>query len=133
MLLTLLFAAINGTIAFFGKKIFKMQGWDIVPFSIVFLAWRGENIAIAALLLCLSYAFTSTKALRFLWFSFPLTMIIGLLALIIPNMLVLIIIYHVVSLGIALVTSTFGARYIMFMFTNLAMNIAAWRLYAIFS
>jgi len=130
MLLTLLFAAINGFIAFFGKKLFRMQGWDIVPFSIVFLAWRGENIVIAALLLCLSYAFTSAKALRFLWFSFPLTIIVGLLSLIIPNMLLLILIYHAISLGIALVTSTFGPRYTMFMFTNLAMNILAWRLYA---
>lgn len=132
MLLTLLFGLINAVMSFVGDRVFKFSGFDIAPAAIVICAWHGENILFSSLVLTLSYSFVTVKEMRYLWITLPATILIGYLALVIPNGYILLAIYHVVGLSAAYLFEYFGVNYMLFIGINVAVNVVVLRIYGLF-
>lgn len=132
MWLTLLFGLVNAVMSFFGNRVVKFSGFDIAPAGIIILAWRGENVLFAALILTLSYSFVSLREMRYLWLTLPLTILIGYLALAVHSALLLIVLYHVIGLLAALALGYFGFRYVIFILLNASLNLLLARLYGAF-
>jgi len=125
MWLTLLFGALNAGLAFLGRKALRFPGLDIAPAAMIFLAGKGENVLFAALVLGLSFSFFSLREMRFLWLSLPLLVVVGYLALAVPNGYLLVAVYEALSLLAAFFLSMFGFRYAVFILTNFATNLVA--------
>jgi hypothetical protein len=111
---------------------FKLPGFDLTPFAIVMIAHSGDSILFGALILTLSYSFTSLKKLSFLWLTVPATIITGYLALLIPSPFALVLLYHVLCAVPALFLGFLGFRYGLFVFVNLGLNLAAARIMEMF-
>lgn len=132
MLLAVGFGIANIILSFIGKRLFKTGGFDLTPFAIILIAQAGDSILFGALILTLSYSFTSLKKLSFLWLTVPATIITGFLALLIPSTYALVLIYHVLCAVPALFLGFFGFRYGMFVVVNLGLNLGVARMYDLF-
>ncbi len=132
MLLLILFAAANVALGFFGRNVIKFSGFDISPAAIAILAWHGQSIILGAFVLTISYTVWSWRDVRYLWLTLPVTILVGYLALLIPNIYILVAIYHVIG-GLANYgLQNFDFKYLMYVLTNLAANFTVARLYGLF-
>jgi len=123
MLLTLFLTLVNLLLALLELYAIRLKSFDLAPILTIIAARHGESILLAALLINLPYAVLNPQKLRFLWATLPLTILIGYLALLIKNSLLLILLYHGLLAAIALLVGAFGGGYLLFTVVNMAANL----------
>ncbi len=133
MLLTLALGLLNFAFALVGKRLLKLPGFDLTPLAIILLARAGENVWVGALVLNAALAATSWKHLKYLWLSLPATIIVGLLAGLVPGFILLFLVYHVVTILPAFLLGLFGTHYFLFVLVNLGVNLAGARIAGFFA
>lgn len=129
MLATILVALINALFTFFRRFVLPFPGLDINAIGIIIVALQGESILLGALLLVIAHAFLNLASTRYLYLALPAMIATGYLALVIPNVYLLLIVYHLILGAIAIVTASFSARHLLFAMVNLLVNLAGARLY----
>ncbi len=127
MWLTLLFGLLNLGLSLIGRRIFRLPGFDLTPLGIILIAQHGESILFGALVLTVAFSAVSPGRLRFLWLTLPATLIVGYLALAVPNLLLLLLLYHIICAVCAFFLRFFGFRYTLFVLVNLCLNLVGAR------
>lgn len=129
MWLILLFTLLNVGLSLLGHKVFRLPGFDLTPLGIILIAQNGESVLLGTFFLTAAFSFHSLKKVRYLWLTVPATLIVGYLALVIPSLLLLLLIYHLICAVCALLLGFFGFRYFTFVLSNLAVNLVGLRFY----
>ncbi len=132
VLAALCFGLLNLLVSFAGARLFRLPGFDLVPSGVVLLAWRGESVLLAALLLAAGYLLPAPQRLRHLWMVFPATLLTGYLALLLPHALLLLLFYHAIGFVLALLSRALGPRYLLFFLVNFSLNLFVLRLASFF-
>jgi len=123
MFFTLLLGVINTVLSCIGFRWFKLSGLDIVPVAMMLIAVRGDSILFGALVMTISTAIVGLAKIKYLWLTVPATLAVGYLALVMPNLIVLLIVYHLICLVFAIFMQFFGVRYILFILLNVGLNL----------
>lgn len=133
MLLTLALTGINLLLAVVEMKFLRIQSLDIAPIGIIILAQQGEGIILGSLFLAAPYAALNPHKLRFLWATLPLTILIGYLALAIESAYILLVLYHLILAGVALLIGLLTGSYLLFAGVNFVSNFVVARIYSYIS
>lgn len=131
MILTIFFALITGFTEFYGKAKLGFGGVNALPFFLIILGQRGENVLVSSTILCFAMVIADPGKLMYLWSWFPTTVLIGLLAKIIPSILILVILYYAIDFFVSRVINTPLDKYIPFLIINFGLNIVAWRMFTL--
>ena len=132
MLLTIALTIINLLLAILETRVLRIQSFDIAPIAIVILAQHGEGVILGALLVSAPYAALSLHKFRFLWVTLPLTILIGYLALLLPNPYMLVALYHAILALVAFFMNMLFGNYLVFAGINVVTNLAVARFYSLF-
>ncbi len=127
MFLTLLFTLLNLILALTETYAIRVRSFDLAPVLIMIAAQHGESVLLAALLINLPYAVLNPQKLRFLWATLPASILCGYLALLIPNLFLLVLLYHGLLALVALLLGGLGGGYLLFAAVNLAANLVVAR------
>ena len=129
MLLTLLMTLLNVGFTFIRKTAISVPGLDINPIAMIIIAQQGENIILGALFVVAAHAVPDLKGGRYLYLALPSMIIVGFLALVIQNVFLLLLTYHLIIGLIAFFLGQMSSRHIIFAMTNLAVNLIIGRIY----
>ena len=134
MWLLLLFVSLNIVLALIGRHLLNFSAFELTPAAVAILVWNDYGVVVSSLFLATSYAAAGVKDLQYLWLTLPVTLLTGLVALVIPNVFVCILFYHVVGGFVNYVIyQQLDIRYVLFMLMNGAVNIVLGRVYWFFA
>jgi hypothetical protein len=129
----LLLCIVNVTMAFFGRRVVGFSGFEISPFAIGYLVTNGSSVLLPGFLLPLSYAIVDVRDLTYLWITLPATVLIGYLALIMPNLYFLVIAYHTIGAFVNYWMQRLDVKYVIFIMMNVAINFMMIRIFTFLS
>lgn len=119
--------------ALLGRRVVNFSGFEISAFAIGYLVINGSSVLFPAFVLALSYAIVDVRDLQYLWITMPATMIIGYAALLIPNLYILVLLYHILGASVNYALQRFDVKYAIFIMMNIATNFMMIRLITFFA
>lgn|GEM_PF-2469963 len=129
MWLLLFLTLINMGMGFIGRHIIRFSGFDIAPAAVAIAVWNGSGPILSSLFLSVGYSVTSVYDMRYLWLTLPLTIMVAYLSYLIPNIYVLVILYHLIGGTVNWFIQHFDTKYFLFILMNVAMNFTVARVY----
>lgn len=129
MWLTLLLGLANFALGWLGTYVVRLPGFDLTPIGVIIIAQQGEPVLLGATVMTVSYMLVKPSRFSWIWLQLPSALLIGYLALIIPWPVLLITLYHVISITFGIIFGIFDGKYGIYTFVNVGINLAVARLY----